>query len=308
MNSSQPTFIAIACYSFSGSTMLAMLLNAHPQIATVSEMHGPNPRLVKDIRTYHCSCGELIHECPFWAQVKARMAGQGFEFTTSDFKVAFGDHSLRGRLRYGSLRSNLLESIRDDVCRILPGPRAEMDQLIARNEALIRAVLDITGKTAFVDTTKRTRRFKFMSKYSNMDVRVILLLRDARGSVASQMRHYPGMTASEAARAWAKGLSGIQRTWKQIPASQRMILKYEDFCRDPQANLQALYRFFGVDPDFELGDLESLPPHHIIGNTARMRTLSEIRLDERWKQTLNAEQLEAIDRIAGRLNRSFGYT
>jgi hypothetical protein len=308
MNSSNPTFISIACYSFSGSTLLAMLLNAHPQIATVSEMHGPNPKLVQDINTYHCSCGELIHECPFWDQVKVRMADQGFVFKTTDFDLAFGDHSLAGRLHYGSLRSNLLESIRDDVCRMLPGPRAEMDRLIARNEAFVRAVLDITGKTVFVDTTKRTRRFKYLNKYSSLDVRVVFLIRDVRGSVASQMRHFEGMSASEAAHAWAKGLSGIERIWKQIPAQKRMILKYEDLCRDPQLTLQGLYRFFDVDPDYEIDDLEALPPHHIIGNAARMRTISHIRLDERWKQVLSPDQLDIVQQIAGSLNQSFGYT
>ena len=308
MNSSNPTFISIACYSFSGSTLLAMLLNAHPEIATVSEMHGPNPNLVQDINTYQCSCGELIHKCPFWAQVKAQMAERGFEFSTSDFEVAFGDHGLRDRLRFGSLRSNLLESIRDDVCQMLPGTRAEMDRLIARNEAFVRSVLDITGKKVFVDTSKRTRRFKYMSKYSSLDVRVVFLIRDVRGSVASQMRHFEGMSVSEAAHAWNKGLSGIERIWKQIPAQKRMILKYEDLCRDPQTTLQGLYRFFGVDPDFVIDDFKSLPPHHIIGNRARMRTISEIRLDERWKQVLSPDQLDIIHQIAGLLNQSFGYT
>lgn len=308
MNSSNPTFISIACYSFSGSTLLAMLLNAHPQIATVSEMHGPNPKLIQDIDNYRCSCGELIHECPFWDQVKAKMTEQGFAFKTTDFELAFGDHSLRGRLRYGSLRSNQLESIRDNVNRVLPGPRAEMDRLIARNEAFVRAVLDITGKEVFVDTTKRTRRFKYLSKYSSMDVRVVFLIRDARGSVASQMRHFQGMSASEAAHAWTKGLSGIERIWKQIPAQNRMVLKYEDLCREPQATLQRLYRFFDVDPHFVLDDLGSLPQHHIIGNAARMRAISQIRLDERWKQVLSPDQLDIVHQIAGSLNQSYGYT
>jgi hypothetical protein len=308
MNSSNPTFISIACYSFSGSTLLAMLLNAHPQIATVSEMHGPNPKLVNDIDAYRCSCGELIHECPFWDQVKAKMADQGFAFKTTDFQVAFGDHSLGGRLRYGSLRNNLLESIRDDVCRVLPGPKAEMDTLVARNEAFVRAVLDITGAQVFVDTTKRVRRFKYLYKYSGMDVRVVFLIRDARGSVASQMRHFEGMSASEAAHAWAKGISGIERIWKQIPLQKRMVLRYEDLCREPQATLQGLYRFFDIDPEFVLDELESLPPHHIVGNAARMRTVSQIRLDERWKRVLSPDQLDIVHQIAGSLNQSFGYT
>jgi hypothetical protein len=183
-----------------------------------------------------------------------------------------------------------------------------MDRLIARNEAFVHSVLEITGKQVFVDTTKRVRRFKYLSKYSNLDVRVVFLIRDARGSVASQMRHFEGMSASEAARAWAKGLSGIERIWKQIPAQKRTILRYEDLCRDPQATLQGLYRFFDVDPGYVIDDLGSLPPHHIVGNAARMRSISNIRLDERWKRVLSSDQLDVIQQIAGSLNQSFGYT
>ena len=48
------------------------------------------------------------------------MTEQGFEFSTSNFEVAFGDHNLRDRLRYGSLGSNPPESVRDAVGRMIP--------------------------------------------------------------------------------------------------------------------------------------------------------------------------------------------
>jgi hypothetical protein len=57
-----------------------------------------------------------------------------------------------------------------------------------------------------------------------------------------------------------------------------------------------------------IDDLGSLPPHHIVGNAARMRSISNIRLDERWKRVLSSDQLDVIQQIAGSLNQSFGYT
>jgi hypothetical protein len=234
------------------------------------------------------------------------MAEQGFGFSTHNFEVAFGDRNLRDRLRYGSLGSNPPEAIRDALGRIVPTHRARLDRLIARNEALVHSVLAVTEKRVFVDTSKNTRRFKYMSRHSSFDVRVVLLIRDARGSVVSQMRHMD-RSVSKSAVAWTKGVAGIMRVWEKLPEHKRMILKYEDLCRDPQPTLQGLYRFCGVDPSFEL-DLSALPTHHIIGNSTRMRTLTEIRLDERWKRVLSPDQLQTIQQIAGRQNQSFGYT
>jgi hypothetical protein len=301
---SPTTFISIACHSFSGSTLLAMLVNAHPEIATISEMDGPNARLV-DTEGYVCSCGQLIRECSFWAQVQSEMQARGHAFSPTDFQVAFGDHNLCGRLRYGSLGSNAPEAIRDAIEQAIPSHKARLDRLIARNEALVQSILTVTGTHVFVDTSKNTRRFKYMSRHSKLDVRVVLMIRDARGSVVSQMRHMDRSVA-QAAQAWTKGVAGIIRVWEQLPEHKRTMIKYEDLCRDPQATLQGLYRFFGVDPSFEL-DLSALPPHHIVGNSARIREITEIRLDERWKHELSPEQLETVHRIAGRQNEGFGY-
>ena len=301
---SPTTFISVACHSFSGSTLLAMLLNAHPEIATVSEMDGPNARLV-DTKGYVCSCGQLIRECSFWDQVSSEMQARGYVFSPTDFQVAFGDRGLRDRLRYGSLGSNPPEAIRDAIEQLIPGHKARLDGLIARNEALVQSVLTVTGKRVFVDTSKNTRRFKYMSRHSSLDVRVVLMVRDARGSVVSQMRHMDRSVA-KAAEAWTKGVAGIIRVWKQLPEDKRTVIKYEDLCRDTQATLQGLYRFFGADPSFEV-DLAALPPHHIIGNSTRMRQITQIRLDERWKRVLSPEQLETVRRIAGRQNQGFGY-
>ena len=234
------------------------------------------------------------------------MIERGFEFSTTDFQVAFGDLNWRDRLRYGSLGSDAPEAMRDTLERIIPSHRARMDRLIARNEALVHSILDVTGKPIFVDTSKNTRRFKYMSRHSNLDVRAVLLVRDVRGSVVSQMRHMD-RSVEKSAIAWTKGVAGIIRVWKKLPEHKRMILRYEDLCRDPQSTLQGLYRFFGVDPSFEL-DLAALPPHHIIGNSARMRTITHIRLDERWKRVLSPKQLDTVLQIAGRQNQSFGYT
>ena len=56
-----PVFVSIETSSYSGATLLAFLLGAHPQIATIGEMDGLIPRENPD--EYFCSCGQLIKRC-----------------------------------------------------------------------------------------------------------------------------------------------------------------------------------------------------------------------------------------------------
>jgi hypothetical protein len=199
------------------------------------------------------------------------------------------------------------ESVRDSAARLAPKHRAALDALVSRNEAFVKAVLAVSGKQVFVDTSKNPRRFRYLFKYSGFDVRVVLLIRDVRGSVASQMRHIKGISADQAAKSWARGNAGIERVLRSLPEDKHTRIKYEDFCRNPEGELQRLYRFFGVDPTVPLGKVQSLPQHHIIGNSIRMRTISQIKLDERWRQELDQDQLRVIDQVAGHMSHSYGY-
>ena len=64
--------VYIASPSYSGSTLLTFLLNAHRDVATMGELKwGPI-----DLETYCCSCGELLTACPFWQDVARRVEAE----------------------------------------------------------------------------------------------------------------------------------------------------------------------------------------------------------------------------------------
>ena len=60
---------------FTGSTLLGLLLDRHPECASIGAATG----LIKktDLVTYACSCGALFRECEFWRQIEARTAALG---------------------------------------------------------------------------------------------------------------------------------------------------------------------------------------------------------------------------------------
>jgi hypothetical protein len=63
---SAPVLVYIASDARSGSTLLDQLLGGHPAAVSVGELC----RLSDFVRRGdRCTCGEPVHECPFWAPV-----------------------------------------------------------------------------------------------------------------------------------------------------------------------------------------------------------------------------------------------
>ena len=306
MSTNSPVFVSVETSAFSGATLLASLLGAHPQIATVGEMNGLIPR--EDPDEYLCSCGQKIKTCKFWQSVKTAMHNRGFEFDVAHFDTKFvlGGPLFIQYLRMGSFRNRTLDSIRDAVFYAWPGEVRQLKALVARNTAFIEAVLEVTGKKVFVDTSKAPLRLKSLQKFSAFDVRAIHLVRDVRGVVASHLRRDADLNAHKAARQWVRLNQKLKVTLQSLPKEKHMLLRYEDLCQHVQSILEQLYHFCGVVPGVRVADLRAVP-HHIVGNAMRLRTLSEIRLDERWKNQLMEEQLREVERVATPLARQYGY-
>lgn len=303
--SQPPIFVSIQTSAFSGATLLARLLGAHPQIATVGEMDGLIAR--EDPQTYLCSCGEKIRECSFWRAVQREMEARGHTFDIAHFDTTFavGGPRLLQRLRSRSLGHRRLDAIRDTLLGEWPSEQGRIRALVDRNEAFIAAVLAVTGKQVFVDTSKDRLRLRMLRRYGRYDVRAIHLVRDVRGVVASRLRRGAPIDAQEAARQWYKLHQKLQRSIELLPPDKRMRVRYEDLCRDMPGTLSMLSRFCGVDPSVATPDLQA--PQHIVGNAMRLRQLGAINCDERWRSILTSDQLRTIDRTAGRLSLRYGY-
>ncbi len=308
-----PVFVSIQTSSFSGATLLAFFLCAHPQIATVVDMNGLIAR--EDPERYLCSCGKPIKACAFWQSVGAAMRERGFEFDVARFgtEFALGGPRPIQYLRRGSFRNNTIDSIRDAMFRAWPAERRRLRALVDRNVAFVDAVLKVTGKRVFVDTSKDRLRLNALYRRSPFDVRAIHLIRDVRGVVASRMRRNSErgtggahVDAREAARQWARLHQRLQITLTALPESRRMRVRYEDLCQDAPGTLERIYHFCEVDPTAGSTDLLT-STQHIVGNSMRLANLSEIRLDERWRNVLTRDQLEQIRSAAGRLSYQYGY-
>src|SRR5438105_2750282 len=126
----------IASPSYSGSTLLALLLGAHPQIATVGELKG---NVAGDFDQYLCSCGMRIADCGFWQQVRAEMGRHGAHLRRADLGTRFRapDRPLLDRLLRARVRRSWLETLRGCALRIIPEGARRYDRIVETNRMII---------------------------------------------------------------------------------------------------------------------------------------------------------------------------
>ena len=121
MSQEDPQLVYILAASHSGSTLTAMLLNAHPDVCTVGELKMSR---FSAADRYRCSCRSLLTECTFWDQVAQKMIECGIDF---DPLVAhMGLSEIHGayvrRLLRPLHRGRVLESVREIMLGVIQHP------------------------------------------------------------------------------------------------------------------------------------------------------------------------------------------
>lgn len=318
--------VYILAASHSGSTLLAMLLGSHPEIATVGELKF---NALGDANLYRCSCRKEIRRCSYWHELGRAMACRGFEFDPCDARTDFGVSSSRyaRRLLRPLHRGALLEFVRDAGLHLSATWKKEYDRIQARNGALVDSIAEVSGKNIVVDSSKVAVRLKFLLRNPRLDIRVIRLVRDGRavaltytdsaqfadaaerefrGGGMGILGDYPRMTMSEAARAWRRSNEEAEALLRRLDGSRWMEVRYETLCTQTRATLDKIFAFLEVPPADALS-LYRTTVQHVVGNGMRLDANREVRLDERWKTVLTRRDLEVFESVAGSLNRRLGY-
>src|SRR6476646_10744178 len=155
--------IYIAGTSHSGSTLLDLMLNAHPAIFSAGDVplkkqqHGINhPRKQNSAP---CSCGApSLWQCPVWSRVDARTRETvGKSLTDLDM------------LDYGETGAGK-----------------------APNALVFKAIADVTGKNFVVDSSKLPKRLAYLMQLEELDVYPVHIVRDPKGRINSVTRKHGG--------------------------------------------------------------------------------------------------------------------
>jgi hypothetical protein len=319
--------IYILAASHSGSTLLAMLLGTHPEICTIGELKFTS---LGNVDRYLCSCQKEIKKCSFWSDVVQEMAKRGYPFDFSNAGTDFhsGMSGYVRRLLRPLHRGRVLEWARDSALAFSPTWRTRFPQVQKLNSVLIESIYNLTGKRVIVDSSKVGLRLKFLLRNPTLDVKVIRLIRDGRavamtytdpagfadafdpdlrGGGMGGERESERLTMVRAAREWKRSNEEAEAALRNLDSSQWVEVQYETLCSETAGTLKKIFEFIGVNSDYKLPSFRSVD-HHIIGNGMRLDSGDEIKLDERWRESLTESELEAFNLVAGELNRRFGYT
>jgi Sulfotransferase family len=253
--------IYIAGTSHSGSTLLDLMLNAHPAILAGGEMLKLNRQLkVKDPRgnTYApCACGApSLWQCPFWSRVDARTRA------TSGKSLADLD-----MLDHG-----------------------ELDGSRAPNAIVFKAMADISGKPFVVDSSKLPKRLAHLRRLPDLDVYPVHIIREPKGQIHSVRRKHGGLVKH--IFRYELVHAQIRRMLAGVPHS---VIRYEDLVRDPKTALTSVLAPLGLDFDPRQLAWAEADKHEVAGNHMRFDTLSTLVLDTAWHDGLSPAQKLAID-------------
>ncbi len=289
--------------SYSGSTLLTMMMAAHPEISTIGELKAT---AMGDIERYQCSCGAPIKTCGFWRQVDEAMTKQGLPFSLEHYGTHFRDNDyFCDRLLHAAVRGRSFETGREFLFRRSGHCRDKRSQILLQNLTLIEIITRIKGGQVFLDGSKDPVRLKHLMMAPWRKVRVISLVRDGRGVTCSYMRHEQH-TMNGALKEWLHTISEMKSMSEMLTSQEHLVVRYEDLCRDHAQVLDRIYRFIGLEPNEAAPDFNRVE-HHILGNNMRLKAIEQIRLDERWKSELSSADLARFESKAGATNRNFGY-
>jgi hypothetical protein len=305
--------------AYSGSTLLAMLLDQHPDVVSLGEVTGPG-HLARPLDEFPCGCGDRLVDCRLWSDIAAEMGAAGHVFSLHEWRLRLDalDLESKGRstsrvagrqLVDRSLRVHRIDGARDRLIRAFPPFDRELRDRIARNEAFLDAARRVTGTSTLADSSKDAVRAVRLRRWTDRRILVVHLVRDSPGTIASWVRHRAetGHRASVAGavRAWERSVAAAERVERAVPAADFVRTRYEDLCRDPVPEVGRLFAAAGLPP-------HAVEPvvgrgHHVIGNTARLEDPRPIRLDERWREQLSPREIEVIGKRTGATRRRLGY-
>lgn len=297
--------VYLAGSGHTGSTLLALFLDAHPQIVSVGETAFKRAHQRAGRTDQMCTCGASYLECPFWQEIFRGVNEAGFAFSPLEWSNDFRYQGALAQRLLGRRSANPVRRlIQRAAAQLTPRHAARVERVRQVNVAFIRTALRVASADVFFDTSKRVVRLHHMLETPELDVKVVKLVRDVRGYVWSAKRR--GESVADAARTWRRDRENLDFLTRDLPPERVMLLRYEDACRAPGEWLARMYAFCGVDA-IEPPDGVVSRDHHVLGNRMRLNDTISIRLDESWRSALSGEEQSRALAIAGPYHERLGY-
>jgi hypothetical protein len=296
-----PQLVCLLANSYSGATLLTMLLNDHSQIVSNGESMFLDE---SDATRWDCTCGKDIEDCDFYRATARHMRladDSGWDKRLFVRVPRFSCNALVS----GLLRSaRYVSAPRDRLIDLIPAYRNVRDRFLAAQLQFFANARRFAGAPIYLDGTKSLRRAQLFAADGRCSMKVLFLIRDGRGFCASYLKNlHPSL--SEAASSWLGYIARIDRFAKGFASIPLLTVRYEDLCRSTEATTRRICRFLEV-PYERLG-AGTMKPAHILGNRMRRTFSGDIVEDTSWRQKLDHEAQSRLTSIMKRQLERFGY-
>jgi hypothetical protein len=301
--------IYIAGAGRSGSTLLGMLLGTLPGAVNVGELRHIWRRGVLDDEL--CGCGEAFSACPFWTAVGARAFG-GWDGAAAERMLTLQREVDRFR-RLPLLAAGALA----------PRTRRRVDAYADVVARLYRAISEVGGGAAVVDTGKSVAFAAAVGRRPDLELSVVHLVRDPRAVAYSWTRRREMPEKAGAAAYMATfGPARSSLVWLGNTAAADAlalvglpvtVVSYESLVGP--ARREAIRRLAAAVPGDGAGlaaleheEIAVAVQHTVAGNPARFRTGAvRLRPDTEWRRAMDARDRRIVTAVAGAWMWRYGY-
>ena len=260
MSKAPVKLVYILGHGHSGSTLLSLILGAHPRIENLGEVE----QMALRDRPARCSCRvRPFSDCALW---RARV--EAFERDEAPARFA-------GR----------------DVASPDPATFARA------NLGILRAARAHSGAEWLVDASKslvRLERLRAIGPEA-LEIRVVHLLREAPGVVNSYVKKESGSGAFQESVRYAR--TALSLGWF-LGGCGHVDVAYHEVVSDPQAVTQRILAGTGLGWDPVQADWGKAESHSVGGNNMRFRQRDRLALDRSWRSELKPHQRLAAALIA----------
>jgi hypothetical protein len=278
----------IAGVGRSGSTLLERMLGAIPGSVNTGELNAIFCRVAA--QDQRCGCGEPFSTCPFWTAVGER---------------AFGGWSgVTARITY--LQPRVVRQ--RHVPRLVTGLAGathlrELAEYLDAHDRLYRAISEVSGAEVVVDASKSTAQLCALRRIAGLDLRVLNLVRDARGVASSWSKvglRKPQSRDGDTMGTYPPHRLAVLWAALQLECSvlgaltpHAALVRYEDLVARPRPTLERALADLGLAP--APGALDHVgersvvldPSHGVAGSRTRFTSgRIELRPDDAWRSTL----------------------
>jgi hypothetical protein len=297
----EPRVLYITGWTRSGSTLLGNVLGELPGVLHVGELRylWQNGVLTAGTNSV-CGCGSALTDCPVWSAV---LAEDGDRAGTARTMVRRQQELLRTR----HTRARLAEAGGSAAAA------AHVEETVGHTAEIYRRLAGHGGDRLIVDGSKYPAEAAALLRRTDLDVRVLHIVRDPRATAFSYKRakdYIDPMSPVRSSGFWT-AFNAASELVGRTAGARYLRVRHEDLCRRPREMVARVMRFAGLagDPPVDGNGRVTLGTNHTVtGNPDRLASgEAVIRADERWRTQLTRGEIAAATVPALPMLTRYGY-